>query len=662
MADLTGHTLGNYRIEGPLGAGGMGEVYRALHVRLDRPAAIKVLRANQATDPTFQARFLREARAAAALSHPNIVEVFDFGEQDGDSYLVMELVPDGSLRTLLRQRSAQQGWTLGLGVDLVRQAAEGLAYAHAHGMVHRDIKPDNLLLQRLPSLQKTAPGQAAERYQLKISDFGLARLVDDSGELTVTGMVMGTPTYMSPEQCQGGDLDGRSDLYSLGVVLYEVATGTPPFRVKTLSEAVFKHISAAPVPPRELSPDLPLALDEVILRCLEKRPDDRFATGTELSQALDGALGETELRTVVTRRPTSAPFTPTPVKSVPSNISNISPDAPTIENSAPGHDTPAPPTPAPVVATTTQTSHSTQQSADTIGTAVSRDMSNEATISASAVTSKPPRARGSGSEWPGPDGKDKGGDQSGHGWRDDLQGRAQDMAARAVMLARKQPRAVGIGAVALALVIVLIVVLVTGSARSSGNIVRHGTPTVPALSPTASPTPVETVRFSDSLSVPSARWPSSTRSYYSNGGFEINGAWIVFAPSNTVGDGAVSVRLRQLSGPSNEFYGLLIRGTSNSHYYLFGISQNQQWTFSLVTNGNGRAIVAATTDTHLKQGLNATNTLKVRITGHHFVFFINGAQVGQADDSSIASGRVGIINTVGRLAVVYNNFTIATLK
>ncbi|MDE3229034.1 MAG: protein kinase, partial [Chloroflexota bacterium] len=131
MSDLVGQTLGAYRIESRLGVGGMGEVYRAVHERLNRPAAIKVLHANQAADPTFQARFLREARAAAALSHPNIVEVFDFGEQDGVSFLVMELVPDGSLRTLLRQRSAEQGWSLGLGVDLVRQAAEGLAYAHA---------------------------------------------------------------------------------------------------------------------------------------------------------------------------------------------------------------------------------------------------------------------------------------------------------------------------------------------------------------------------------------------------------------------------------------------------------------------------------------------------------------------------------------------------
>ncbi len=330
VPNLVGQTLGAYRIESRLGVGGMGEVYRAVHERLNRPAAIKVLHANEAADPTFQARFLREARAAAALSHPNIVEVFDFGDQGDISFLVMELVPDGSLRTLLRQRSTGQGWSLGLGVDLVRQAAEGLAYAHAHGMVHRDIKPDNLLLQRLENL---GTGATAERYQLKISDFGLARLVEDGGELTVTGMVMGTPTYMSPEQCQGEVLDGRSDLYSLGVVLYEVATGSPPFRVKSLSEAVFKHISAPPIPPQQVRPDLPAALNDVIMRCLEKRPEDRFATGTELAEALDGALGDTELRTIITTRDTGASATP----STPAHVDST---APTVADTTPERNTP----------------------------------------------------------------------------------------------------------------------------------------------------------------------------------------------------------------------------------------------------------------------------------------------------------------------------------
>src|SRR5574340_135241 len=157
-------------------------------------------------------------------------------------------------------------------------------------------------------------------------------------------MVMGTPTYMSPEQCQGETLDGRSDLYSLGVVLYEVATGAPPFRVKSLSEAVFKHISTPPTPPQMMRPDLPIALDEVIMRCLEKRPENRFATGTELAEALDGALGDTELRTIITVQGVITPSAP-PTPALASST------APTVADSTPPHAATTPPTPpAPVVA------------------------------------------------------------------------------------------------------------------------------------------------------------------------------------------------------------------------------------------------------------------------------------------------------------------------
>lgn len=281
--DFSGRTLGHYRIEGPLGAGGMGQVFRGVHQYLNRPAAIKVMQAYLAANSDFRSRFLREAQASAALHHPNIVEIYEFDEQDGVLYLVMELMQEGSLRTLLR-RGASQPLPLLLAVDLMRQAAEGLAAANARGMVHRDIKPDNMLLTTLSS-----GAQGSNPYILKISDFGLARLAEGGG-LTATGVPVGTLAYMSPEQCQGLKLDGRSDLYSLGVVIYETLTGYLPFQIDNFNDALSKHSSMPPRAPREIRPDLPIALDAIVLRCLAKKPEDRYQDGAELAAALQGVL------------------------------------------------------------------------------------------------------------------------------------------------------------------------------------------------------------------------------------------------------------------------------------------------------------------------------------------------------------------------------------
>ena len=307
MADLVGKTIGNYKIESLLGTGGMGQVYRGVHQFLKVERAVKVMNPGVASDPSFQARFLQEAQAVAALKHANIVEVFDFGEQTGQYYMVMEMITDGSLRSLLKQRASGQTWDLQLGLDLIRQAAEGLGYAHGKGMVHRDIKPDNLLLQKLSD---SPAGQS--QYLLKITDFGLARLADGGGVRTVSGTVMGTPAYMSPEQCQGGALDGRSDIYSLGVVLYEVATGYLPFQAASVSEAIYKHVFVAPPPPRQVRPDLPQTLEDIILRCLAKKPEGRFATGAELARALKGVIGAPEITTMAPIRPNQAKPSPTP--------------------------------------------------------------------------------------------------------------------------------------------------------------------------------------------------------------------------------------------------------------------------------------------------------------------------------------------------------------
>jgi serine/threonine protein kinase len=283
VADLIGTTIGNYRIESLLGTGGMGAVYLGVHLHLSRPAAVKVMHAHLAGEESFQRRFRQEARAVAALSHPHIVQTWDFGVQDGNFYLVMELLNDGSLRSMLGSDEARQpGWAIHVGLDLVRQAADGLAYAHRRGMVHRDIKPDNLLLERRPD---DVDGDERNDLSVKITDFGLARMTEDASA-TGPSLVMGTPAYMSPEVCQGLPFDGRSDIYSLGVVLYQVVTGRLPFEAKAAAEAAYKHVHAAPPSPREYWPEIPVELEAIILRCLAKQPEERFGTAADLSRAL----------------------------------------------------------------------------------------------------------------------------------------------------------------------------------------------------------------------------------------------------------------------------------------------------------------------------------------------------------------------------------------
>jgi serine/threonine protein kinase len=295
MDDLLGKTLGQYHLEALLGSGGMGQVYRGVHQLLKRPAAVKVMLANFATRPQFRARFLQEAQAAAALHHPNIIEIYEFGEQDGILFLVMELVTEGSLGSWLHRRKGQPV-PFPLALDLASQVALGLDAAHSRQVIHRDIKPANLLLGRTSS-----GGNAAhDRYLIKINDFGLARLLD-GGIQTITGSPMGTLAYMSPEQCAGSkQLDGRSDLYSLGVVLYEMVTGYLPFQINGLSDAVYKHVHTPPPPPRSLRPGLPPLLEQIILRCLAKQPEERFANAMELANALHHALSQSSRSPVST--------------------------------------------------------------------------------------------------------------------------------------------------------------------------------------------------------------------------------------------------------------------------------------------------------------------------------------------------------------------------
>jgi formylglycine-generating enzyme required for sulfatase activity len=254
---LTGAFIGQYRIIEQIGRGGMATVYKAYQENLDRYVAIKVLPPGLAGTEGFIARFERGARAVAKLRHRNILTVFDYGRQGGMFYLVMEYISGGTLIGRL-------GWPqdLAYAVNVVFQVGDALAYAHRQGMIHRDVKPGNILM--------------AEKDWALLSDFGLAKMVEDSLQLTATGASVGTPQYMSPEQAQGLAVDRRTDIYSLGVVLYEAVTGRPPFGTDSPMAVILRHINEPLTPPHTLRSDLPKELERVILKALAKSPADRY--------------------------------------------------------------------------------------------------------------------------------------------------------------------------------------------------------------------------------------------------------------------------------------------------------------------------------------------------------------------------------------------------
>jgi serine/threonine protein kinase len=276
---LEGQSLGKYRILEPLGRGGMAQVFKAYHPQLDRYVAVKILRSDLVEEAEFLARFRREARAVAALRHPNIVQIFDFDVQDDLYYMVMELLEGDTLKAYLNCLRVQGGrLPLGETIRIFNDVLSGLGYAHGQGIIHRDLKPANIMLTR--------QGQAV------LTDFGIAQIVGGT-QYTVSGALMGTLNYMAPEQGLDGHCDIRSDIYSLGIAYYEAMTGKVPFDADTPLAILMKHIND-PLPlPRKQDPSIPESFERIALKALAKRPDDRFQSAGEMAEMLTAAAKET---------------------------------------------------------------------------------------------------------------------------------------------------------------------------------------------------------------------------------------------------------------------------------------------------------------------------------------------------------------------------------
>src|SRR5271154_774498 len=279
MVPEVGQRFGPYEILEKLGSGGMGLVFRAWDERLHREVAIKLLHEDY-TMPGMRERFLQEARAASALNHPNICTVFDIGEQDHNPYLVMELLEGETVKDRIVFSTLPVEEVLAYGIEI----ADALAAAHNKGIVHRDIKPANIFLVKMPNGKK----------QAKVLDFGLAKIGREERreweprprDLTTVGATVGTLAYMSPEQARGESLDARSDLFSLGIVLYEMATRQAPFRGTTSALMFVQLFSHDPEPVRHWNESIPRELEKIILKLLEKDPKDRFQTAKDLQDAL----------------------------------------------------------------------------------------------------------------------------------------------------------------------------------------------------------------------------------------------------------------------------------------------------------------------------------------------------------------------------------------
>ena len=327
MDDLIGQQLGPYQIVAPLGEGGMAAVYQAFQPGVNRYIALKVLPQYFARDPQFVARFEREAQVLAQLQHPNILPIFDYGQSHGHTYIAMPLIKGGSLAARLQDQRLDFKTIR----KIITQVGDALDYAHSRNLIHRDVKPANILID--------------ERGNCLLTDFGLAKIVEGTAKITTSGAIMGTPAYMSPEQGKGWVLDRRTDIYSLGVILYELTVGRAPFEADTPMVVVVKHIND-PLPlPSSIIPDFQPALEQVIVTALAKDPHERYQTVSEFVEALNQAfdeIGQTDRGASSSNRSTTpvVSVVTTPVDSPVNPLPSVVAASPHMETATPAQPIP----------------------------------------------------------------------------------------------------------------------------------------------------------------------------------------------------------------------------------------------------------------------------------------------------------------------------------
>jgi serine/threonine-protein kinase len=583
-AEMIGKTFGSYKLVAQVGRGGMASVYRGYQESIDRSVAVKTLPAELLHDPNFLARFLNEARMLARLTHPSILPLYDFGEANGVPYIVMPLMTGGSLADRLQRGAMSVSEVARFLVPI----AQALDFAHDQGVLHRDVKPNNILFD-----------QHGNPY---LADFGIAKAMESTSSLTGTGII-GTPDYLSPEQARGEALDHRSDIYSLGVVVYQALTGQTVFKATTPVGVIFKHVSEPPRPPRELRPDLSERLEQAILKALAKSPDDRYQTAAEFARTVAMAVS-----TAPTARAEAAPTSAHPPPAPELVGTPVGPPAQAAASTGTGPQPPAPAAPP------------AQRRGGMGGWLVGGGIALFALCGVTVCAALFGRALLSGSGTP-----------------------------TALVAVRTPTDAVSTTAPTET---VAARPTVRPTARPTATAELAGVTRTPAVQSSS-----DQSGFFDSFDTNENNWPTGEDDY---GRSVVNTAitdgvyrWDVMARDSVIawywpgtdqrtqGDLRLSVDARRVSGPTASDYGLTFREVDEDNFYYFGISDEQQYGFFVIQGGEWTTLIDWTAADVIQVG--QANRVTVLGEGAHFRFFINGVQVGEAEDDTLSEpGIVGL--------------------